>query len=148
MRVSIKTEGFEKWKIKLGEGAKAPLSKAVFKVATFMERTAKINFNQDVLSYKPKINLRTGKAQQSIIMQPLTPLSAKIYMGVNYGKYIEEGTGIFRGRKPYWTSFGGQLDHPILYKGMKARPFWSPAVKTTKANTSRILKEEMEKYLK
>ena len=147
MELSLSTTGFIEASKRLKDGARGAISKAVFRVANVMETTAKKNIRDSVYaSTKPgKPFSRSGKAQQSITVAKLDDLQSRVYMGVKYGQYLEFGTGIYRGRKPYWTTFGGQLTRPIFYKGMKARPFWMPAVNETKRQIPEILKKEIDK---
>ena len=127
---------------KLNTGANSLAKRAIFLVINKMETLAKQNISASVYSSTPsEVYTRSGKAQQSIIGQQSSDLSGRVYMGVNYGKYLEGGTGIYAGNNPYWTSFGGLLDHPIYYQGMEARPFWAPAIKETKQNIPVLLKK-------
>lgn len=147
MQLDLFTSGFVEVSKRLKVGARPAIAKAVFRVANVMETTTKKNIRNSVYaSPKPLAPFsRSGKAQQSITVAKLDDLQSRVYMGVNYGQYLEYGTGIYRGRKPYWTTFGGQIDRPILYKGMKARPFWIPAVESTKKQILEILKSEIDK---
>jgi HK97 gp10 family phage protein len=147
MQLQLTTNGFVETSKRFKLGARPAISKAVFRVANLMETTAKKNIKKSVYSSpKPSAPFsRSGKAQQSITVAKLDDLQSKVFMGVEYGQFLEYGTGIYRGRKPYWTTFGGQIDRPILYKGMKARPFWIPAVESTKKQIPEILKSEIDK---
>jgi hypothetical protein len=142
MRLTVSESGdIDVLNTKLKQGATKTISRAIFLVMNYMETAAKKNLNEGVYQTATPGSpfKRTRKAQQSIVGQMQSSQSARVYMGVNYGKYIEEGTGIYNGRKPYWTTFGGILDYPIFYKGMKARPFWAPAIKETKSNLPDLL---------
>jgi len=147
MQLELSTTGFIEASKRLKVGARGAISKAVFRVANVMETTAKKNLQKSVYaSPKPSAPFsRSGKAQQSITVAKLDDLQSRVYMGVKYGQYLERGTGIYAGRKPYWTTFGGQIDRPILYKGMRARPFWMPAVEATKKQIPEILQKEISK---
>jgi len=147
MQLSIDTTGFIETSKRLKVGALPALSRAVFKVANKMETTAKRNLQTSVYaSPKPKSPFsRTGKALQSISVEQVDPLQSRVRAGVNYAKYLETGTGIYNGRQPYWTTFGGILPRPIFYKGMRARPFWKPAIETTQRAIPAILKAEIDK---
>ena len=150
--IDISSSGFVKKTAKQAEqDTKKTLSNVITRVATLMERTAKENLHKAVHSTPtPSIPgySRTSKSRQSINRGVLGAYSQRVYMGVNYGKYIEEGTGIYNGRRPYWTTFGGLLPRPILYKGMKARPFWKPAIKTTRQEIPNIWKQEYKSISK
>lgn len=102
---------------------------------------------QESVYDKPNSGLytRSGKAKQSIHSEAIDSDTYRVYVGVNYGRYIEFGTGIYAGRKAYWTTFGGLLDHAILYRGMPARPFFYPAVKQIKSNIPQIIAREQSK---
>jgi HK97 gp10 family phage protein len=147
MQLKLATTGFKEATKRFKTGARVAISGAVFRVANVMEITAKKNIRNSVYaSPKPSAPFsRSGKAQQSITVAKLDDLQSKVYMGVNYGQYLEYGTGIYRGRKPYWTTFGAQIPRAILYKGMKARPFWMPAIEETKKQIPSILKNEIDK---
>jgi len=144
--ISVQTKGFVEVSRKLKTGVGDKVSRVVFLVGNYMETTAKKNINQSVYqSPKSSWYSRTRKAQQSIAMQKLGDYKAKVFVGVNYGKYLEGGTGIYAGHKPFWTTFGGQIKKPILYKGMKARPYWKPALLTTQKEVPNILNKEFSK---
>lgn len=130
---------------RLKNSSKEFTERAVVRIATIMERTAKENIRDTVYSSPATWYKRTGKARQSIVRSSVGENKQRVYMGVKYGRYLEEGTGIYAGRKPFWTTFGGQLDHPVKYKGMRARPFWKPAIETTKGKVPDILREEARK---
>ena len=150
--IDIQTLGFEKTGQLLRQGASEPLAKAVAKTANYLETTAKKTIRDVVYkSKKSEWYKRTGKASQSIVASKLDPLAWRVFVGVNYGKYLEEGTGIYHtpgARKPFWTTFGGRLKQPIKYKGMKARPFWLPSIKATQAKAPEFLKQEVDKFFK
>ena len=146
----IKTE--EKGIIQLNTRLKGIPKKAipgiVTRAATFFEREAKQNMLKHI--YKRL----TGKSRQSIIRQPLTQTSQKVYMGVNYGKYLEFGTGIHHSegaRKPWFTKLsnitGNSSDDDKIIRmvGMKPRPFWKPARESTKSSIPDFAKQELSK---
>ena len=146
--IIIKDQGFVKAEKLLKAGAKSPTAEAVFKVVNFFETRAKKNLQKSVYaSPKSPYYSRTGKARQSIIASKKDDLTYRVFMGVNYGEYLEEGTGIYRGRTGWWTNWGGVLPKPIFTKGMKARPFWKPAEDETKKEAPIIVKKVIQKYL-
>lgn len=138
----------------LKEGSESATARVITRLATLMERTAKTNIRESVYASPQKEYKRTGKARQSIIRSKISPMSQRVYMGVNYGVYLEEGTGIYNGRKAWWTKLSnitGQsadANKVIRIKGMKARPFWKPAIETTEKNIPRIWNEEASKITK
>jgi len=148
-QLSVKlNDGWVTTSKKLKEGSRSLTANVLTRVATFMERTAKEKIQQSVYASPTGVYKRKGKARQSITRGVISPTQQRVFMGVNYGQYLEEGTGIYNGRKAYWTTFGGLLDHPIKYKGMKARPFWKPSIEETQENIPRILEEEASKLNK
>lgn len=139
MQTSLHIKGNDILVKKLSKGATNAISKAVFLVGNFFETKAKENINKSV--YQSSASTwykRTGKAQQSIVMQQLSSEKAKVFMGVKYGKYLEEGTGIYAGHRPFFTTFGGQLKRAVKYKGMRARPFWKPAISETRKEVKNL----------
>ena len=59
-------------------------------------------------------------------------LSARIIVGAHYGIYVEHGTGIHAengdGKKEPWVYFSEELGWFVVTEGMKARPFFYPAM--------------------
>jgi HK97 gp10 family phage protein len=147
INININNSAFISTSNNLKKGANPLITRVITRVATYMEREAKKNLLTVISATPAGEYRRTGKSRQSIMRAPTGKLQQRVFMGVDYGKYIEEGTGIYIGRKPWYTSFGGLLDHPIYYKGMPARPFWKPAIEATKQNIPRIIREESKKQL-
>jgi hypothetical protein len=119
--------------------AKQTPAKLINQISTFMERTAKKEARTLIYGTPSGEYTRTGKLAQSIAKQKQSKLKHKVFVGVNYGVYNETGTGIYNGRTAWKTSFGYLLDHPIWYKGMKARPYWSTAIKKTRKEAKKII---------
>jgi hypothetical protein len=89
---------------------------------------------------------RSGKAQQSIIFRPISSKEGKVYMGVNYGQYLEHGTGIYHTpdkRTPWFTGKIPGTNGVVYIKGMKPRPFWNPAIKETKREIKNLASKEL-----
>lgn len=154
LSISLNEQAWIKTSRKLKEGSESITARVITRTATFMERTAKSNIRESVYSTpKSKFYKRTGKARQSIMRSPVSAMAQRVYMGVNYGKFIEEGTGEPEGRKAWWTRLSNITGKPsdskqaIKMKGMKARPFWSPAIKTTQETVPRIWNEEASKII-
>ncbi|KAA6450952.1 HK97-gp10 family putative phage morphogenesis protein [Bacillus swezeyi] len=57
---------------------------------------------------------------------------AKITVGASYAIYVEFGTGIYaedgNGRKTPWVYFDEKLGRYVFTRGMRAQPFFFPAV--------------------
>lgn len=138
----------------LKKGSTSVTARVITRLATLMERTAKTNIRASVYASPKRVYKRTGKARQSIARSKVSPTAQRVYMGVNYGVYLEEGTGIYNGRTAWWTRLSnitgqsGDSNKVIRIQGMKARPFWKPAIKTTQASIPRIWEEEASKITK
>lgn len=145
--IELTTKGFvelsKKLKQEYRDSIKTNLGRMVFRVGNKMETTAKQNIRQSVYSSEksPLYPKRSGKAQQSIILERKDELTARVFMGVDYGRYLEEGTGIYHESGAH-TPWRGNI--PTIgwrwIKGMKARPFWKPAIKTTRTFATEQLK--------
>ena len=148
--ISVSTKGFVELEKKLNTPITYKLSKLVFRVGNKMETTAKQNIRQSVYSSPASaFYARSGKAKQSIVLERKDELTARVFMGVNYGRYLEEGTGIYHepnahkawfGKIPVEEEYKDFDDGWRLIKGMKARPFWKPAIKTTRTFATEQLK--------
>ncbi|MGM0903064.1 MAG: HK97-gp10 family putative phage morphogenesis protein [Bacillota bacterium] len=59
-------------------------------------------------------------------------LSAEIIVGAHYAIYVEYGTGIYakegNGRKTPWVYWSDKLNRYVFTRGMKAQPYWGPAL--------------------
>lgn len=147
MTIDVNVQGIAQLQARIDPSKfKAAISDIVFKVGNHMETAAKKNIQESVYrSPQSSFYSRTGNAQQSISLGRLGPNSVKVFMGASYGKYLEFGTGIYHtpdARTPWKTTkipgSGGKL---IYMRGMKARPFWRPAIKdTTEKIESIVLK--------
>jgi HK97 gp10 family phage protein len=114
----------------------------VVKTANFFETTAKEQLRKVV--YKKSVPwTRTGKAQQSIVMRVKSNNEAQVYMGVNYGKFIEYGTKphVIQGKPILSWKVGGQrfFARRVNHPGTKPRPFWRPTIKLTKGKIPEIV---------
>ena len=149
MFINIQTTGdIQKVKNTLKNGGQKLVRRVILLTMNDFETNAKKNIRKSVYQSEKGKYKRSGKALQSITGRMLSNSKAKVFMGVDYGRYLETGTGIYNDRTPFWTTFGGLLDKPIKYKGMKARPFWQPAVEQTKKNIPILLKKANKEILK
>ena len=148
MNIQIQIQGMDKFGKRLDKKKfDSFINATLFRVGNYMETQAKTNIKKSVYSNKiGNFYKFSGKALQSIIFPGVQNKQSKVFVGVKYAKYLETGTGIYNGRKPFWTTFGSQLDRPILYKGMKARPFWNLAIESTKKEIPKIQKEIFNKF--
>lgn len=74
-----------------------------------------------------------GNLKQSIEIRYFNRgLSAEIIVGAEYGIYVEYGTGIYalegNGRKTPWVYWSEKLGRYVYTRGMKAQPYWTPAI--------------------
>ena len=131
MRVSLDFKANMKLRELLNTGVKKELNHSIFRVVSAAQQDMKVEVNKSIYLTKGpgKPFRRTRKLAQSITAQMLMYAAGRVFVGVNYGKYVEEGTGIYGfKKKAFWTTFGGILDRPILYQGMAPRPFIKPVV--------------------
>ncbi|RIJ64087.1 HK97-gp10 family putative phage morphogenesis protein [Rummeliibacillus sp. POC4] len=72
-------------------------------------------------------------------------LTALISVGADYGIYIEYGTGIYavngNGRKDPWVFYDENHGKFVFTHGMRAKPFWFPAIEVGK----KYYEKEMKK---
>ena len=76
-------------------------------------------------------------------------LTGRVYTDVEYGIYVEYGTGIYatggRGRKTPWVYYNAKLGRFVQTKGMSPRPFMRPSFYEQrpkfKKDMGRLLKE-------
>lgn len=116
-------------------------NKVIFKIANRLETQTKLNISK--LIFKKS----TGKLLQSVSIKQKNKLEAQVLVGAKYGLFVNRGTGIFIGRKPWITNFGGVLPHAIRMKGFKPRPFWDEAVKKVKEESKTIISTTIKKYV-
>jgi HK97 gp10 family phage protein len=145
--MNVDITGIEKTLKLLPQVSTKTVANVITRLATYAERTAKKNIRKSVYATPPKTYVRTGKAAQSITRGPIQG-GQRVYMGVKYGKYLEEGTGIYNGRKAWYTklkNITGNSDDTsyVKIKGMRARPFWKPAFEATEAKSTEIAKKEL-----
>jgi len=151
MSININIKNIEQLK---NNYSKAQFQKRAYKIVDatgkFFENQAKRNIKKMVYS-QPTSFPRTGEAMRSIQWKFThttgTTLKGTTYMGVPYGRYLEEGTGIYHtpgSRTPWFTNFGGKLAHGFMYRGQKAKPFWEKTRKETVEKTPQFI----NKYLK
>ncbi|MFJ7647715.1 HK97-gp10 family putative phage morphogenesis protein [Lysinibacillus sp. NPDC097279] len=73
-----------------------------------------------------------GGLKGSIKMEMLGKYNAVVTVGVHYAIYVEYGTGIYaengNGRRTPWTYYSLKLGRYVTTEGMRAQPFWGPAV--------------------
>ncbi|MFT4415321.1 HK97-gp10 family putative phage morphogenesis protein [Fredinandcohnia humi] len=72
-------------------------------------------------------------------------LTAIVTVGVYYGIYVEFGTGIFavkgNGRKDPWVYWSKKLNRFVFTRGMKAQPFFFPALDVAEKHWNKELKK-------
>lgn len=73
-----------------------------------------------------------GSLSNSIEMKMVGKYNAVVSVGVHYAIWVEFGTGIYaengNGRRTPWTYFSTKLGRYVTTEGMRAQPFWGPAV--------------------
>jgi hypothetical protein len=78
-------------------------SKVVRRTALFLEQQAKLNLSREVYD-KPESSdyVRTGFLRNSVQSVRIADLTWVVFVGAEYGIYIELGTRFMRAR-PYWA---------------------------------------------
>lgn len=109
----------EKWKDDIIEDIK----RVVVETAATIESSAKALAPVD-----------SGYLRQSITVEIMDGgLKARVLVDASYAIYIEYGTGIYAvngdGRKDGWVYYSDALGEYVFTRGMKAQPFWMPALK-------------------
>jgi len=73
--------------------------------------------------------------KDSIEMKMLGKYNAEVTVSVGYAIFVEFGTGIYaegpggsRAKKIPWVYYSEKLGHWVTSSGIKAQPFWGPAV--------------------
>lgn len=150
MRVSVDFKTNMKLRELLNTGVKKELNHSIFRVVSAAQQDMKVEVNKSIYLTKGpgKPFRRTRKLAQSITAQMLMYAAGRVFVGVDYGKYVEDGTGIYNGKKPFWTTFGGILNRPILYLGMRPRPFFKPVVDMYENTASNMIMQDIEKRIK
>ncbi|MGX2958043.1 HK97-gp10 family putative phage morphogenesis protein [Peribacillus sp. JNUCC 23] len=87
-----------------------------------------------------------GNLRDSIEMEILEDgLLAVVRVTASYAIYVEYGTGIYsstgQGRTTPWTYWSDKLGRFVTTRGMRAQPFWDPAVDAGE----RYFRKEMRK---
>ncbi|MBU8787138.1 MULTISPECIES: HK97-gp10 family putative phage morphogenesis protein [Bacillus] len=94
--------------------------------------TAELIYSHAVLN-APTAMIDGGNLKNSIeIDYKDGGLTAVISVGASYAIYVEYGTGIYaedgNGRKTPWVYYDTKLNQWVFTRGMRAQPFWNPAV--------------------
>lgn len=98
---------------------------------------------------------RTGTLQRSILTQVNYP-TGEVKVNEKYGAYIEEGTGIYgqKGKKitpkkakVLAFKVGGNLVFARSVKGIKARPFFRPAIESSVGYINQQFDKVMDKII-
>ncbi|KEK13019.1 hypothetical protein EP18_03925 [Lysinibacillus sphaericus] len=73
--------------------------------------------------------------KDSIEMRMLGKYNAEVTVGVHYAIWVEFGTGVYaegpggsRAKKIPWSYYSEKLGHWVTTEGIRAQPFWGPAV--------------------
>lgn len=114
-RFELDVKKFEKKMIK-------EIKRIVAETAEILVTNAKASAPTDDSSLKDSIDVTYLKGG----------LSAYVRVGVHYAIYVEFGTGIYavkgNGRKTPWVYYSKKLKRYVFTRGMKAQPFWFPAL--------------------
>ena len=96
-----------------------------------------------------KVRVDSGHLKRSLTIEFLdNGLTGRVYTDVEYGMYIEYGTGIYatggRGRKTPWVYYNAKLGRFVQTSGMSPRPFMRPSFYEQRPK----FKKDMERLLK
>jgi hypothetical protein len=140
--ITVQTQGFIELKTKLSKPLQPKIKAVVQRLVLFMERQARRNITESVYNRAVPWR-RTGKARQSIIGKMIGSTSGRVYMGVNYGSFIEFGTRPRTITTPKRSLSNGQVffGKTVNHPGTKAYPFWRPAIKSTEQEAKKELKK-------
>ena len=144
--MKFEIENANEFLVKLDKCANIDLRRPLLKVGNDIEVAAKQNCNGRFA--KP-----TGTLKRSIRAELVGLNSVEVGTNLEYGVYVEYGTGIY--------AFGGQgrastPEHPIPWtyrgsdglfyttEGVKPRPFLIPAFNSKKHNITKYIKEEYD----
>ncbi len=120
---------FSGWKLlraaqRFEEGILEKVSDIVFETARLIQTEAKALAPVD-----------DGSLRDSIEMKMLGKYNAVVTVGSHYAIWVEFGTGVHaegpggsRAKKIPWTYYSLKLGRYVTTEGMKAQPFWGPAV--------------------
>lgn len=152
--MEIRVDGLSSVQALLNKDLTRPISQAVTVVAAFMQNQAKVNLRQVIYSRSVPWR-RTGKLQQSVTVDSVDNLSKRVFVGVDYGKFVEKGTRphIIRPRRGKFLSFMNRDNKRIFAKevhhpGTKPYPFFIPAVVKTRQEMPEIVMGYLKPYLK
>ena len=89
-----------------------------------------------VSTAKSLVPVDDGALRDSIEMELLNGgMKARVQVTAEYAIYVEYGTGIYaegpggsRAKKIPWTYYSEKLQKFITTSGMKAQPYWEPAI--------------------
>ncbi|MGE7092531.1 HK97-gp10 family putative phage morphogenesis protein [Lysinibacillus sp. NPDC048646] len=100
------------------------VSDIVFETARLIQTQAKALAPVDDSGLKDSIEMRMEGKYLAIVT-----------VGVHYAIYVEYGTGIYaegpggsRAKKIPWSYYSEKLGRWVTTKGIRAQPFWGPAV--------------------
>lgn len=133
----IELKGWDTLANKLSKfDAQTAVNRAIIELASLVQREAKI-----------KAPVLSGKLKNSIQKKAI-PYGQKVYVGEHYGAYKEFGTGISVSIPSGWESIAWQFkgrNTPV--PGMKAKPYFIPAVNKAKEEADRVLQKHFNKLI-
>ena len=144
--MSFEIIGIDELIVKVDACENIDLRKPLLKVGNDIETRAKENCNG-------RFAEPTGTLKRSIRTELTSPTSVEVGTNLEYGPYVEYGTGLY--------AFGGQgrastPEHPIPWTyrgsdgrfyttyGVRPRPFLIPAFNSKKYNLIKYIKEEYD----
>lgn len=158
INIKINSKQTDKLLRRVGKDLQRPIIKTVNLVANHAETQAKRKL-------RAKTKKITGQLARSIFNIKYGQFGKRVYVGKDYGKYIEFGRKEVKPKKakllyiPISTKakrlgsnrnanleFGTDFVFAKKAKAMKPRPFWRPAMKSAKKKAPKIMKQQIIKH--
>ena len=128
------------------------LEKMLNEVASLkdVQNAIKVNTTEMHQKASRRVRVDSGHLKRSLTIEFLdNGLTGRVYTDVEYGIYVEYGTGIYalggRGRKTPWVYYNAKLGRFVQTRGMSPRPFMRPSFYEQrpkfKKDMSRLLKK-------
>ena len=132
--------------------SKGNLADRLNKLANLADVQNAVRLNTTEMHQKAsrRVRVDSGHLKRSLTIEFLdNGLTGRVYTDVEYGIYVEYGTGIYamggRGRKTPWVYYNAKLGRFVQTSGMSPRPFMRPSFYEQRLSfrndMSRILKK-------
>lgn len=121
-----------KWAKQMAKTVEKFERKVIDRAKQIVTETAELIYNHAVIN-APTAMIDGGNLKNSIEVEYRDEgLKAIITVGADYAVYVEYGTGIYAeeggGRQTPWVYYDEKLGRWVMTRGMRAQPFFNPAV--------------------